>query len=63
MEKLLIISCNGYSSSSEDRAMEKVNKHLEEGWRVKMISSTAAGGGESPSAYSWAFVVLEKDGE
>ena len=59
MEKLLIVKCgDGYSDEAEE-----VNRYLESGRRVKMISSAAAGAGQSLIGRSWAYAVLEKDGE
>ena len=61
MEKMLMIRCDEDSYRVEE--VKAVNKYLEEGWKVEMISSAAARGVESCHAHSWAFVVLEKDEE
>ena len=56
MEKIIYVS--SYTGPGEDKdGLDVVNKMLEEGWKVKLISSCAAG---TNPYHSKAYIVLEK---
>ena len=59
MEKVLWVRSNQKMiGAKEDDGLEVVNKYLEDGWKVKLISACAMG----DSVYSGqAYIVIEKD--
>lgn len=59
MEKVIWVRSNGKMiGAKEDDGLGVVNKHLEEGWKVKHISSCSVG--DSINA-GQAYVVIEKE--
>ena len=61
MEKIIWVRSNGKMiGAKEDDRLDIVNRHLEEGWKVKHISACDLG--ESIIA-GQAYIVIEKDVE
>lgn len=59
MEKIIWVRSNMKAlGSKEDDGLNIVNKHLEEGWKVKHISACAVG---DSIISGQAYIVIEKD--
>ncbi|SDZ12564.1 hypothetical protein SAMN05660462_01941 [Proteiniborus ethanoligenes] len=59
MEKIIWVRSNIKAlGSKEDDGLDIVNKHLEEGWKVKHISACAVG---DSIISGQAYIVIEKD--
>ena len=59
MEKIIWVRSNMKAlGSKEDDGLDIVNKHLEEGWKVKHISACAVG---DSVISGQAYIVIEKD--
>jgi hypothetical protein len=59
MEKVIWVRSNGKMiGAKENDGLDLVNRHLEEGWKVKHISACALG--ESINS-GQAYIVIEKD--
>lgn len=59
MEKVIWVRSNMKTlGAKEDDGLDIVNKHLEEGWKVKHISACAMG---DSTISGQAYIVIEKD--
>ncbi len=59
MEKIIWVKSNSKTlGAKEDDGLEAVNKYLENGWKVKLISACAVG---DSIVSGQAYVVIEKD--